>query len=163
MNPKLNHENVNPAAPSSPRPDGSVAYYGTRDSVIHPSDEVRFGGFRIAMTVEYDTFHRAINSDDFTYAMAPEIWGFGREYDRTNASLRQEFEALKIDVSFGAENAQNQRESFYLTKYYLLNLALGENLGLLHVEKSKVKALAQALEAIEDKFGSIAKGNPAAS
>ncbi len=163
MNPKLNHENVNPAAPSSPRPDGSVAYYGTRDSVIHPSDEVRFGGFRITMTVEYDTFHRAINSDDLTHAVAPEIWGFGTEYDRTNASLRQEFEALKIDVSFGAENTQDQRESFYLTKYCLLNLALDGNIGLLGVEKSKLKALAQALEAIEDNFGPIAKGNPAAS
>ena len=155
MNPKLQQKNVNSAAPSSPRPDGSVAFYGTRDAVVHPQDEVLFGGYAITMTVESDAFKKAVECEDWTGAVAPEIWGFGRSYDVRTSSLQQEFEAIEITVSFGAENARKQEKTFHLAKSYLTKLALDQALGAFRITQSEKEALAQALDAIETHFGAI--------
>ena len=152
-NPRLQHLNVHRLAPSYLRPDGSVAYYGSRDAVIHPSDGMLFGAFSIKFATNQDEFIRAVLEENWKDAESPNIWEFGKGSDHRGPAPSIVFDELEMRLSLGAENATIKEERKFFTKANLIALALPAVLQSVRDIELKETALARALAQIEDTFG----------
>lgn len=157
-NPLLGPRNVNNLAPSSPRPDKSFAFYGSRDAVIHPSDQILFGAFSIAFVIDQDGLNQALEQEH-DLAERPDLWIFGKVIDQGTA-VAGPFEDLEMRINVGAENATVHEERILLSKADLITLALPAAIRGLHEIRNREQAMEKALAAIESAFGPSSISRP---